>query len=91
MFIPDLGGAALNGAHLLRTVARHTDSRKEPLFAAAFALACVINGDSLTSVLRQATWFMVALIVLILVVVISDRFTTPYTSISTGAQPRTIE
>ncbi|MEU1406901.1 hypothetical protein ABZ471_31930 [Streptomyces sp. NPDC005728] len=33
----------------------------------AGALACVVNGDTMTSVLRQATWLVVAITVLVLV------------------------
>ncbi|MFC8659493.1 hypothetical protein ACFUCT_30415 [Streptomyces parvus] len=91
MFNRDLGGTALVHTHLLRTVARCTDSRKEPLFAVALILACVVNGDSLTSVLRQATWFVVALIVLIIVQVIVNRFASGYTRASMGFEPRLVQ
>ncbi|ONI50885.1 hypothetical protein DLE01_08060 [Streptomyces sp. FT05W] len=91
MFNRDLGGTALVPAHLLRTVARGTDSCKEPLFVGAFVLACIINGDSLTSVLRQATWFIVALIVLILVQVIASRFVEGSTWAVAGLHARAVE
>ncbi|MFK0125427.1 hypothetical protein ACIQSP_19180 [Streptomyces nigra] len=35
-------------------------------------LACVINGDTVTGVLRQATWLVIAVIVLIVVQMIAS-------------------
>ncbi|MFE2064239.1 hypothetical protein ACFXDH_17840 [Streptomyces sp. NPDC059467] len=43
----------------------------------AVVLACVINGDTMTGVLRQATWLVVAVIVLIVVQVIATRLPQP--------------
>ncbi|MFJ4538486.1 hypothetical protein ACIP39_21390 [Streptomyces tibetensis] len=34
------------------------------MIALAIVLACVINGDTITGVLRQATWLVIAVIVL---------------------------
>ncbi|WP_344007449.1 hypothetical protein [Streptomyces thermocarboxydovorans] len=53
--------------HLLATLARGTDSRKKIMVSLAVVLACVINGDTMSGVLRQATWLVVAVIVLIAV------------------------
>ncbi|MER7573218.1 hypothetical protein [Streptomyces sp. NPDC126514] len=59
--------ALLPDHHLFRTLARANDSGKEPMLALAVVPACVINGDSMTGVLRQSTWLVVAVIVLIAV------------------------
>jgi hypothetical protein len=73
MPFPALGGAPLPDIHLIRTLARATDSGKEPMIAMAIVLACVINGDTITGVLRQATWLVVAVIVLIAVQMIASH------------------
>ncbi|MEV5940346.1 hypothetical protein [Streptomyces sp. NPDC051994] len=57
---------------LSRTLAYGTDSRNIYLIFPAILLACVINGETLTGILAQATWLTVALIVLVIVQVI-DR------------------
>ncbi|MFF3847356.1 hypothetical protein [Streptomyces sp. NPDC002328] len=43
----------------------------------AVATACVINGDTMTGVLCQATWLVVAVIMLIVVQVIAMRLPQP--------------
>ncbi|MFF9802688.1 hypothetical protein ACF1G3_35470 [Streptomyces rochei] len=53
------------GGALSRTVAYGTDTRNSRLILLAVILSCVINGDSVTGILRQATWLVVAVIVLI--------------------------
>ncbi|MFE1253434.1 hypothetical protein [Streptomyces fungicidicus] len=67
MPILGLGGLSVLDTHLLATLARGTDSRKKIMLSLAVVLACVINGDTMTGVLRQATWLVVAVIVLIIV------------------------
>ncbi|MBK3647743.1 hypothetical protein [Streptomyces sp. MBT33] len=67
MPIPGLGGLSVLDTHLLATLARGTDSRKKIMVPLAIVAACVINGDTATGVLRQATWLVVAVIVLIVV------------------------
>ncbi|MFI7137557.1 hypothetical protein ACIBQ5_07255 [Streptomyces massasporeus] len=67
MPFPVLGGVPLPDNHLLRTVACTTDSRKEFMIIATVLLACVINGDTVTGVLRQATWLTITVIVLVVV------------------------
>ncbi|TQJ75196.1 hypothetical protein [Streptomyces sp. SLBN-31] len=67
MPIPGLGGLSVLDTHLLATLARGTDSRKKIMIPLAVAIACVINGDTMTGVLRQATWLVVAVIVLVVV------------------------
>ncbi|MFG2955603.1 hypothetical protein ACGF5O_17990 [Streptomyces sp. NPDC048291] len=37
------------------------------MISVAVVLACVINGDTVSGALRQATWLVVAIIVLIIV------------------------
>ncbi|MER7851665.1 hypothetical protein ABTZ98_03820 [Streptomyces bacillaris] len=36
-------------------------------------LSCVINGDSVTGILRQATWLVATLVVLIIVQIVQSR------------------
>ncbi|MFD7611243.1 hypothetical protein [Streptomyces sp. NPDC059828] len=63
-----LGGVPLLDCHLLRTLARATDSRKEyMIITAALVLACVINGDTVSGVLEQATRLVVVITVLVIV------------------------
>ncbi|MEV5280708.1 hypothetical protein [Streptomyces sp. NPDC052811] len=64
--------APLGGGMLSRTLAYGTDSRNIYLIFPAIFLACVINGETLTGILAQATWLTVAVIVLVIVQVI-DR------------------
>ncbi|WP_432110289.1 hypothetical protein [Streptomyces sp. AA1529] len=77
MPILGLGGLSALDSHLLGTLARGTDSRKKILIPLAVVLACVINGDTMTSVLRQATWLTVAVIILIVVQAIAGHFPQP--------------
>lgn len=71
MPIPGLGGLSVLDTHLLATLARGTDSRKKIMLPLAVVVACVINGDTMTGVLRQATLLVVAVIVLIVVQVVA--------------------
>ncbi|MFI1564560.1 hypothetical protein ACH4ZX_16160 [Streptomyces sp. NPDC020490] len=73
MPILGLGGLSMLDTHLLATLARGTDSRKKIMILLATVMACVINGDTMTGVLRQATWLVVAVIVLIVVQAIAMR------------------
>ncbi|MER5992773.1 hypothetical protein [Streptomyces viridosporus] len=77
MPIPGLGGLSVLDTHLLATLARGTDSRKKIMLLLAVLAACVINGDTMTGVLRQATWLVVAVIVLIVVQTIAMRLPQP--------------
>ncbi|MFJ2925007.1 hypothetical protein ACIPIU_08290 [Streptomyces massasporeus] len=52
---------------LSRTLAYGTDSRNTYLIFLATCLACVINGETLTGILKQATWLVVTVIVLVVV------------------------
>jgi len=54
---------ALGGA-LSRTFAYSTGSRNSQLILGAAVLGCVINGDTVTGILRQGSWLVVVLIVL---------------------------
>ncbi|MEU4150755.1 hypothetical protein [Streptomyces sp. NPDC026659] len=58
-------------SHLLQTVARGTDGRNKAVITATAALGCVIscvmNGDTMTNILYQGTWLVVAITVLIIV------------------------
>jgi hypothetical protein len=67
MPIPGFSGLPVLGAHPLQTVACGTDSRKEVMIILAVVMACVINGDTMTGVLHQATWLVVAIIILTVV------------------------
>ncbi|MEU7381572.1 hypothetical protein AB0A91_16525 [Streptomyces sp. NPDC042207] len=77
MAIPGLGGLSVLDTHLLETVARGTDSRKKIMIPLVVVMACVINGDTMTGALRQATWLVVAVIVLIVVQAIAGRLPQP--------------
>ncbi|MFJ7237982.1 hypothetical protein ACIQWB_12680 [Streptomyces olivaceus] len=77
MPIPGLGGLSVLDTHLLATLARGTDSRKKIMLPLAVVLACVINGDTMTGVLRQATWLVVAVIVLVIVQGIAEHLPRP--------------
>ncbi|GGQ03577.1 MULTISPECIES: hypothetical protein [Streptomyces] len=72
-----LGGAPLWNNHLFRTLAPATDSGKEPLVIMAVLLACVVNGDTVTGVLRQATWLVVAVIILLVVQLVAPYLPQP--------------
>jgi hypothetical protein len=67
MPFPALGGSPLLDNHLLQTLARATGSGKETMIVIGVMLACVINGDTVSGVLRQATWLVIAIIVLTVV------------------------
>jgi hypothetical protein len=77
MPFPALGGVPLWDNHLFRTLASATDSGKEPMMIMVALLACVINGDTVTGVLRQATWLVIAVIVLRLVQLIAPHVPQP--------------
>ena len=72
--MPILGRDGLSALdiHPLQTLACGSDSRNKTKIVLAVILACVINGDSLTSVLQQATGLVVSIIVLILVRVVAS-------------------
>ncbi|MGC9500795.1 hypothetical protein [Streptomyces sp. WG7] len=63
--------------HLLATLARGTDSRKKIMLSLAVGLACVINGDTMTGVLRQATWLVIAVIALLIVQTVAGHLPQP--------------
>ncbi|MEV6962005.1 hypothetical protein AB0M97_23025 [Streptomyces sp. NPDC051207] len=71
MPILGFGGLPVLDTHLLDTVACGSRSIKKIMIPLAVVLVCVINGDTMTGVLRQATWLVVAVIVLITVQVIA--------------------
>ncbi|MGW0839621.1 hypothetical protein ACWD26_05605 [Streptomyces sp. NPDC002787] len=77
MPVPGIGGLPMFDAHLLQTVARGTDSRKKVMIASAVMLACVLNGDTVTGVLRQSTWLVVAITILIVVQVVASYLPEP--------------
>ncbi|MFR0353175.1 hypothetical protein [Streptomyces sediminimaris] len=70
MPIPANGGLSALDIHRLQTLACGTDSRNKTKIVLAVILACVVNGDSLTSLLQQATWLVASITVLILVQVV---------------------
>jgi hypothetical protein len=63
----------LSGGMLSRTLAHGSGSRNRDLILLGVTLSCVINGDTVSAILRQATWLVVALIVLIVVQVWDGR------------------
>ncbi|MBZ6171445.1 hypothetical protein KVH24_05220 [Streptomyces olivaceus] len=74
---PDRGGLSAIDTHLLQTLACGTDSGNKRMIALLVVLTCVINGDTMTSVLRQTTWLVVAVIILIVVQAISLHLPQP--------------
>ncbi|MFJ8943815.1 hypothetical protein ACIRG4_11250 [Streptomyces sp. NPDC102395] len=62
---------------LSRTLAYSTESRNSYLIFLAICVACVINGETLTGILAQATWLITAVIVLV-VVQGADRLVTKW-------------
>nr|WP_037829679.1 hypothetical protein [Streptomyces sp. NRRL S-325] len=56
----------------LRTVAQSGVSRNLLILLGAVA-GCVINGDTVTSILRQGTWLVVVLIILTVIRIIETR------------------
>ncbi|MFI9241874.1 hypothetical protein ACIGXF_04630 [Streptomyces sp. NPDC053086] len=74
MPILGFGGLSVLDTHLLDTVARGRHSFKKIMIPLAVVVACVINADAVTALVRQATWLVVALIVLIVVQAIAARF-----------------
>ncbi|WP_240117744.1 hypothetical protein [Streptomyces sp. MUM 2J] len=49
------------------------------MISLAVVMACVINADAVTTLLRQATWLMVTVIILIVVQAITTRLPQPGT------------
>lgn len=64
---PGLDGQPMTGIRIARTLASSTDSGKNSMIATALILACVINGETLSKDLEQATRLTVAVIILIIV------------------------
>lgn len=61
-----------SGGMLPRTVAYGSDSRNRFLILLGVVLSCVINGDTVSGMLRQATWLVVAVIVLVVIQILDD-------------------
>ncbi|MFJ4748366.1 hypothetical protein [Streptomyces albogriseolus] len=74
MLVPDCGGMPVVNSRLVQTVARSTDSRNNTMIILAVGLACVVNGDTVSGILRQATWLVVAVTILIIVQVLLAAF-----------------
>ncbi|WP_329397993.1 hypothetical protein OHA45_27610 [Streptomyces lydicus] len=77
MPILGFGGLSVLDAHLLDTVARGLRSIKKIMIPLTVVVACVLNADAVTNLVRQATWLVVAVIVLIVVQAIADRLPQP--------------
>ncbi|WP_327132733.1 hypothetical protein OG311_18780 [Streptomyces sp. NBC_01343] len=54
------------GGYFSTTVAQAADSRNHVIILGVI-LSCVIGGDTVTGVLQQATWLVIAVVVLIMV------------------------
>ncbi|QHA04725.1 hypothetical protein GQF42_16765 [Streptomyces broussonetiae] len=67
------GGLPALDVHPIQTLACGSDSRNKTKIVLLIVLACVINGDSLTNVLQQATWLVVSITVLIIVQVVAGH------------------
>ncbi|MEU6774100.1 hypothetical protein [Streptomyces sp. NPDC046759] len=77
MPILGFGGLSVLDAHLLDTLARGRRSIKKIMIPSAVIMACVINAEAVTGLIRQATWLVVAVIVLIVVQAIAVRLPQP--------------
>ncbi|GHA14719.1 hypothetical protein ACFOOM_10940 [Streptomyces echinoruber] len=77
MPILGFGGLSMLDTHLLDTVARGRRSIKKIMIPLTVVMACVINADAMTALVRQATWLVVAVIVLIVVQAIAARLPQP--------------
>ncbi|EMF22937.1 hypothetical protein H114_30050 [Streptomyces gancidicus BKS 13-15] len=64
----------MEGSALSRTFAYSTDSRNSQLILLGVIMSCVINGDTVTGILRQATWLVVTLIILVILRAVENRF-----------------
>lgn len=86
MPIPALGGVPMLDGHLLRTLARGCDSRKEyMIITVALALACVINGDTITGVLEEMTRLTIVITILVVVRVLAGAVERKWPSAKSGA------
>jgi hypothetical protein len=56
--------APMSGGAVLRTLAQGKIGCNKEMILLWLVLGCVINGDTLSGVLRQATWLVVAVIVM---------------------------
>jgi hypothetical protein len=65
--VQDVFAFVTEGGTLSRTIAYATDSRNSWMILVGVVLSCVISGDTVTGILRQATWLVVAVIVLVVV------------------------
>jgi hypothetical protein len=77
MPILGFGGLSVLDTHLLDTVACGRRSIKKIMIRLALIVACVINAEAVTALVRQAMWLVVAVIVLILVQAIVARLPQP--------------
>ncbi|MEU2717871.1 hypothetical protein [Streptomyces sp. NPDC007205] len=67
MSIHGFGGFSALEVHPLQTVVCGSGSRHKSTIALAGVMACVVNGDTMTSVLHEAVWLVVAITILVLV------------------------
>jgi hypothetical protein len=67
MSIQGFGGLSVLDVHPLQTAVCGTGSRHKTVITLAGVLACVVNGDTMTSVLHEAAWLVVAVTILVLV------------------------
>ncbi|MEU8028333.1 hypothetical protein [Streptomyces sp. NPDC049099] len=73
MSIQGFGGLSVLEVHPLQNVVCRSGSRHKATIGLAGVLACVINGDTLTSVLHEAAWLVVAITILVLVQLVAAR------------------
>jgi hypothetical protein len=57
----------LHGGTLSRTLAQTIDEGNRNVILLGVILSCVINGDTVSGILRQGTWLVVAVIILVVV------------------------
>ncbi|MER6028473.1 hypothetical protein [Streptomyces sp. NPDC001851] len=73
MSIHGFGGLSALEVHPLQTVLCGSGSHRKNTIALAGLLACVVNGDTMTSVLHAAAWLVVAITILVLVQLVAAR------------------
>ncbi|MBL1105007.1 hypothetical protein JK361_10455 [Streptomyces sp. 5-8] len=74
MSIQGFGGLSAPDVHPVQGVACVTGSSHTSVITlTGLLVACVVNGDTISSVLHQAAWLVVAITILILVQLIAAR------------------
>ncbi|MEU9476530.1 hypothetical protein [Streptomyces sp. NPDC048191] len=73
MSIQGFAGLSVLDVHPLKVAPCGAEDRPKAVITLAGALACVVNGDTMTGVLHEASWLVVAITVLVLVQLVAAR------------------